>query len=112
MITEKDGFFKVCKYSDLKEKIGQRFFVDDVDIALFKVDGIVYALSNVCLHQKAGIIYEGFIEDGVVTCPAHGWQFELKTGKVPFGIKGLDSYEVEVKDDYVYVKVFKKELKW
>jgi nitrite reductase/ring-hydroxylating ferredoxin subunit len=108
----KGGFFKVCKYSDLKENIGQRFFVDNVDVAIFKVEGKVYALANVCLHQKAAIIYEGFVEDGIVTCPAHGWQFELKTGKVPFGISGLASYEVEIINDDVYVKVFKKQLNW
>jgi nitrite reductase/ring-hydroxylating ferredoxin subunit len=107
-----EGFSKVCKVSDLKEKVGRRFFIDDVDIALFKVDGEIYALSNVCLHQKAAIIYDGMIEDGKVYCPAHGWQFDLKTGLVPFGIRGLDSYEVKKIDDNVYVKVFKKTLNW
>ena len=107
-----EGFFKVCKVSDLKEKIGQRFFIDDVDVALFKVENEVFAVSNMCLHQKAAIIYDGFVEDGFVTCPAHGWQFELKTGRVPSGIKGLDKYEVKIENDDVYVKVFKKILKW
>jgi len=107
-----DGFVKVCKDSELKEKIGRRFFVDDVDVALFKVDGQIYALNNVCIHQKAAIIYDGFIEDGKITCPSHGWQFNLKTGKVPHGIKGLDSYEVKVIGDEIFVKVFKKELRW
>lgn len=106
------GFSKVCKLSSLKEKIGQRFFVDDVDVALFRVGDNVYALNNMCIHQKAGIIYDGYIEDGYVSCPAHGWQFNLETGKVKAGIKGLDKYEVKVIDDYVYVKVFKKELIW
>ena len=111
MIEEND-FQKVCKLSDLKEKIGQRFFIDDVDVALFKVENEVFAVSNMCLHQKAAIIYDGFVEDGFVTCPAHGWQFELKTGRVPSGIKGLDKYEVKIENDDVYVKVFKKILKW
>ena len=79
-MKKNDGFIKVCKNSDLKEKIGRHFFVDDVDVALFKVDGQIYALNNVCIHQKAAIIYDGFIEDGKVECPAHGWQFDLKTG--------------------------------
>jgi 3-phenylpropionate/trans-cinnamate dioxygenase ferredoxin component len=107
-----DGFHKVCKYSELKDKVGRRFFVDDVDIALFKIDDKVFALSNVCLHQKAAIIYDGFVEEGNVICPAHGWRFDLKTGKVAQGIKGLDSYEVKIIDDDVYVKVFKKVLNW
>jgi nitrite reductase/ring-hydroxylating ferredoxin subunit len=107
-----DGFSKVCKVNDLKEKIGRRFFIDDVDVALFKVNEEVYALSNICIHQKAAIIYDGYIENNCVYCPAHGWMFDLKTGKFPNGIKGLDSYQVQIIEDNVYVKVFKKELKW
>ena len=111
-MNELDGFFKVCKYSDLKEKTGKRVFVNDVDVAVFKVDGKVYALNNMCIHQKAAIIYDGFIEDGKVACPAHGWQFDLKTGRVPNAVKGLDSYEVKIMGDDVYLKVFKKKLEW
>ena len=112
MINELEGFHKICKLSGLQEKTGKRFFVDDVDIAVFKVDGKIYALSNICLHQKAQVIYDGFVEDGKVTCPVHGWQFELATGKIPNGVSGLAPYEVKIKKDDVYVKVFKKELNW
>jgi nitrite reductase/ring-hydroxylating ferredoxin subunit len=111
-MNQDDDYFKVCKYSDLKEKRGSRFFINDTDIALFKADGIIYALSNICLHQKAGIIYDGFIEDGMVTCPAHGWQYELATGKIRGGIKGLDSFEVKIAGDDVFVKIIEKKLRW
>lgn len=111
-MNELQGFTKICKLSDLKEKIGRRFIVDDIEVAVFKVDGQVYALSNICIHQKASIIYDGFIEDGKVTCPAHGWQYNLKTGIVAGGIKGLDVYEVKIHNNDVFVKVFEKKLKW
>ncbi|MEW5843222.1 MAG: Rieske 2Fe-2S domain-containing protein [Bacteroidota bacterium] len=111
-MNEFQGFTKVCKYSNLKEKIGQRFIVNEIDVAVFKVDGKVYALSNMCLHQKAFIIYDGFVDDGKVTCPAHGWQYDLKTGIVAGGIKGLDVYEVKIHNDDVFVKVFEKKLNW
>lgn len=111
-MKELDGFFKICRYSDLTEKIGKRFFVNDVDVAVFKVDGDIYALANMCIHQKAAVIYDGFIEDGKVACPAHGWQFDLKTGKVPGAIKGLDPYEVKIIGDDVYIKVYQKKLEW
>ncbi|MBI3125324.1 MAG: nitrite reductase (NAD(P)H) small subunit [Ignavibacteriales bacterium] len=107
-----EGFLKVCKASDLKEKIGQRFFVDDVDVAVFRIGEEVFALSNVCIHQKAAIIYDGYVEDECVYCPAHGWMFNLRTGKFPGGLKGLDSYEVQILEGDVYVKVFKREFKW
>ena len=112
MSVAPEGFKKVCKVSDLKEKIGSRYFVDDEDVAVFKIDGEIFAVSNICPHQKAAIIYDGFVEDKLVTCPAHGWQFSLETGIIPSGVKGLSKYEVVIIDEYVYVKVFKKSFKW
>ncbi|NMB80549.1 MAG: Rieske 2Fe-2S domain-containing protein [Ignavibacteria bacterium] len=112
MINSLEGYTKVCGYNELKEKIGKRFFVDDVEIALFKVDGKVYALNNVCPHQKARLMHEGFIEEGQVVCPVHGWKFELSTGNLAPGRKGLDCYDVKILDDNIFVKVTQKELKW
>lgn len=107
-----EGFTKICKYEDLKEKSGKRFFVEDVEIALFKVNKEIYALSNICPHQKTHLMHEGFIEEDKVICPIHGWQFELSTGNLAPGRKGLDTYEVKIIGDDIYVKVIKKELKW
>lgn len=107
-----DGFVKVCNYSDLKEKIGKRFFVDDVEIALFKVDGSVYAISNICPHQKTHLMHEGLIENGKVICPVHGWEFELNTGNLANDRKGLTTYDVNVVNKEIFVKVTKKELNW
>lgn len=111
-MNELDGYSKICLLSDLKEKIGRRFFVDDVDIAVFKIGGEVFAVSNICPHQKTQSIYDGYVEDGIITCPAHGWQFDLATGKTPGSTSGLNSYVVKVKNDDVFIKVTKKELNW
>lgn len=107
-----EDFVKICEYSKLKEKIGRQFFVGDVEIAVFKIDGKVYALSNICPHQKTHLIYEGEIENDKVLCPIHGWEFELSTGNLANGRKGLDTYEVKIIDDDVYVRVKKKSLNW
>lgn len=103
---------ELCKVTDLHEKEGKRFFVDDAEIALFKVDGEVYALSNRCPHQQSAMIFEGYIEEGCVVCPIHGWMFNLKTGKMPTGNSGLQSYPVQVSNGSVYVNVVKKEWNW
>ncbi|MDZ7766594.1 MAG: Rieske 2Fe-2S domain-containing protein [Melioribacteraceae bacterium] len=112
MKKELDGFTNICKLGDLREKVGKRFFVGDVEIAVFKVDGKIYALNNVCPHQHSALIYDGFIEDCKVVCPAHGWEFNLTDGRMANGRNGLDSYKVKIIDDDVYVKVVKKEMKW
>ncbi|MBK7498545.1 MAG: Rieske 2Fe-2S domain-containing protein [Ignavibacteriales bacterium] len=107
-----DGFTKVCRVSELSENQGKRFLINDVDIAVFKVNGEIFVLNNVCPHQHTSVIYDGFVEDGCVVCPAHGWMFNLKTGKQPTGARGLDSYQVKIIDDEVFAIVKAKELKW
>lgn len=107
-----EGFTAVCSLDELKEKSGKRFIIDEVEIAVFKLDGKIFAVSNICPHQHTAMIFDGFIENGCVVCPAHGWTFDLRTGKTPAGSKGLDVYETKVIDDRVFVKAVKRELKW
>ena len=109
-ITE--DFTRICCLDELKEHQGRRFFINDVEVALFKLNGEVYALGNVCPHQHSAVIYDGIIEDDYVVCPVHGWKFNLATGKQQTGYNGLNSYEVQIEGKEVYVKVVKKELDW
>lgn len=51
-------------------------------VALFRFNGAISAMSNVCPHQS-GPLGEGRIVDGCVTCPWHGHQFNPATGKAP-----------------------------
>lgn len=107
-----EDFFRVCKLNELTEKTGRRFFVNDTEIALFKIGGSVFAVNNICPHQHSAIIYDGIIEDDYVICPVHGWKFNLKTGKQPSGYSGINSYDVLISENDIYVRVLKKELSW
>ena len=111
-MTEMEDFSKLCAVGDLKENQGKKFIVGSEEIALFKVKGKFYALSNICPHQHMSIIYDGLLDAGHVFCPAHGWQFNLETGKQCDGRNGLSPYEIKVISDEVWVKVDKKEVKW
>lgn len=110
--TKIDGYERICRIDELKEFEGRRFFVNDTEIAVFKKNGEVYALNNICPHQHSALIYDGFLEEGCVVCPAHGWKFDLKTGKRPGGSRGIDSYDVKVSGKNVFVKIDKKEFNW
>ena len=112
IIKKEKEFKKVCSFSELKEDEGRRFIIEDVEVAVFRKGDEVFALSNICPHQKSAIIHDGFIEDDRVVCPAHGWEFCLKDGNQPTGRKGLDSFEVKIENGEVFVKVFEKELDW
>jgi len=111
-MTEMEDFSKLCAVGDLKENQGKKFIVGSEEIALFKVKGKFYALSNVCPHQHMPLIYDGFLDAGYVFCPAHGWQFNLETGKQSDGRNGLSTYEIKIIADEVWVKVGKKEVQW
>ncbi len=52
------------------------------------------------------------LKNGYVVCPAHGWMFNLKTGKQPTGARGLDAFPVKIINDEVFAFVKAKELKW
>lgn len=107
-----ENFKKLCKLNELQENQGKRFIVDDNEVAVFKIGKEVFALNNICPHQHTALLYDGFIENDCVVCPAHGWMFDLKTGKRPTGNRGIDSYPVKILNDEVYVLVIKKELNW
>lgn len=109
---EDEGFQNVCPLNQLKDCEGKRFIINDIDVAVFKVDSEVFALSNICPHQHTTSIYDGFVENGYVTCPIHGWMFNLKTGKTPSGTTGLDNYDVKIINSQVYVKAMKKRTNW
>ena len=49
-------------------------------VALFNVDGQFYALDGVCPHQ-GGPLGKGTLTGCIVTCPWHGWQFDVSTGQ-------------------------------
>jgi nitrite reductase/ring-hydroxylating ferredoxin subunit len=49
-------------------------------VALFNVAGEFFALDGVCPHQ-GGPLGKGCLKGHVVTCPWHGWQFDVRTGQ-------------------------------
>ena len=52
----------------------------ELDIALYNIDGQIYATSNICTHAHA-LLSDGWLEGGIIECPLHGGRFEVKTGK-------------------------------
>jgi nitrite reductase (NADH) small subunit/3-phenylpropionate/trans-cinnamate dioxygenase ferredoxin subunit len=72
-------------------------------LALFNVGGSFYALDNTCLH-RGGPVGEGELDGTVVTCPWHGFQYDVTTGRNVFDPDvGLRSFEVLVSEGDVLV---------
>lgn len=107
-----ENFKKLCKVTELNENQGKRFLVNDTEIAVFKIKGEFFAIDNICPHQHTALLFDGFIEDECVVCPAHGWKFDLRTGKRPSGSRGITSHSVKIVDDDLFVFVKDKNLRW
>ena len=79
--------------------------VEGRELALFNVAGRYYAVDNVCPHQ-GGPIGEGLLEGSVVTCPWHGWRFDVCTGKSPvIPSAAIETFACVVEGDRVQVKI-------
>jgi|SRR3989338_8415058 len=99
------NFIKVGNVSDLKPGENKVVDVNGTEVALFNVDGEFFAISNTCLH-KGGPLGEGFLEDDVVTCPWHGWRYNVKTGtNVMLPNAHVPCYKVKVEGNNVLVAV-------
>ncbi len=98
------GFVEVCRLDEIPENRARVVSLNGERIAVFKHDGKLSALSNVCQHQN-GPLGEGRIIDGCVTCPWHGYQYLPETGASPPPFKErVAIYPVKLIDDVVYVK--------
>lgn len=77
-----EGFYEVCTVEDIPENRAKIVFLDRQNIAIFKYEGKVSAIHNVCKHQM-GPLGEGKIVDGCITCPWHGYQYLPENGQSP-----------------------------
>ena len=98
-------FVTVARVDDVPPGSVRTVRAGDQEIALAHVDGSFYATQATCIHLQ-GPLGEGRLGDSVLTCPWHGWQYDLRTGENLFdrAIR-LNTYEVRVEDGDVKVAV-------
>src|SRR3989440_11300935 len=91
-------FVKVAEVDDFEDGELMAVEVDGEPICLAKVDGAVYAFTDNCTHIS-GPLNEGELDGEVLTCPWHGAQFNVCTGKVLRGPARQDIYTYPVRID-------------
>jgi len=98
-----DGYVDACAVTDIPENRARIVCLSGERVAIFKYDGKISAVSNVCQHQN-GPLGEGKIVFGCITCPWHGYQYQPDTGASPppFGEK-VPTFKVRVKGGRVFV---------
>jgi nitrite reductase/ring-hydroxylating ferredoxin subunit len=79
--------------------------VDDLSIGIFHHQGAWYAVRNSCLH-RGGPVAAGSLEGDVLTCPWHGYKYNVTNGELLADPKAkLDMYPVEVRDGELHLHI-------
>jgi naphthalene 1,2-dioxygenase ferredoxin component len=98
------NFYSVADMSEVTPDIPKRVVVDGHEIALFNVDGEIYATDNICSHAYASLA-DGFVDGDIVECPLHEACFNIRTGKVLSEPATVDikTYPVRIVDGRIEV---------
>jgi 3-phenylpropionate/trans-cinnamate dioxygenase ferredoxin subunit len=96
---------EVMRLDQLPPGKGTTVMVAGRDVALFNVDGTIYAMEDSCLHQGLSL-GTSQLEGKVVTCRGHGWRYDVTTG-CTFHVKdyGVTSYAVKIIEGKIMVSV-------
>jgi nitrite reductase (NADH) small subunit len=99
------AFVRTVKVDEVPPGTVRELQVEGKTVALGNVSGRLYAVNNTCLH-RGGPLGQGVLDGQTVTCPWHGWQYDMCSGKVKQNPSvGVDCYPVEVRGQDVFVDV-------
>ena len=94
----------VSRLDELVEGRGKEFVVAGRVVAVFLCDGIVSATDGICPHA-GGPLAQGMVRQQVVTCPWHGWQYNVCTGQHRINPRiSVETFAVTVDDGVVYIE--------
>ena len=111
MSAHRLNFTKVAKTSEIPVGSMKMVKIGEQEILVANVGGVFYAIANKCAHS-GGNLSAGTLKGAVVTCPVHGSQFDVRTGKSVAGsrfmlmrskVEDVASFEVKVEGDDVLV---------
>mgnify|MGYP002779834946 CR=1 FL=1 len=98
-------FVRVCPESDVPEGKVRMMEADGTKLAICRQDGKVYALSNFCPHLT-GNLGEGFLDEGLLVCPEHGWRFKLSSGRcVSVADRSAHPFPVRIDEGWILVGI-------
>ena len=103
-ISEANGWVRVCDAADVPEARAKIAVLPNGDrVAVFRMENKLSAISNACAHQN-GPLGEGKIIRCLVTCPWHGFQYDVRNGRSPAPFtETIPTYNLAVRDGVVLV---------
>ena len=102
-------FVEIAPISDLPN--GERLFVEieGKPLVIFNIAGQFFSIGDVCSHDD-GPVGEGDLDGYTITCPRHGAEFDIRTGKVMQmpAVVDIPAYPVKVMDGMIHIGVPKE----
>ncbi len=101
-------FVEVAQLEQIAPGNSKLVYVGDKSIALFNIDGVIYAIDDTCIHQGSSLA-QGRLNGKIVTCRGHGWKYDVTTGSLTLNpASGVASYSVEIIGGKILVDTSKK----
>ena len=99
------NFVEVAHLEQVPPGEGTTRTVQGKDLALFNVDGTIYAMDDSCLHQGLSL-GTSRLDGKIVTCRGHGWKYNVTTGSTLSSPGyGVATYPVRVVDGKILVAI-------
>jgi nitrite reductase/ring-hydroxylating ferredoxin subunit len=96
---------RVADIGDIPPGVGKELLAADRVVALYNVGGQFHALDGVCPHA-GGPLGQGMLRGCIVTCPWHGWQFDVTTGRHSLNNRLVHTrFEVTVEGADIFVEI-------
>jgi nitrite reductase (NADH) small subunit len=98
------GFVRAARKDEIAAGSIREFQVDGLTVAIANVGNKFYAINNTCLH-RGGPLAQGELHGAVVTCPWHGWQYDVTSGKLTTNpAVGVKTYVIEVRGEDLWIE--------
>ncbi|MFQ5774744.1 MAG: non-heme iron oxygenase ferredoxin subunit [Kiloniellaceae bacterium] len=103
---DKGTWHRVAAASEIRDNEPKHVKVNELSIALYRVDGAIHAIDDVCTHEFA-LLSEGYQDGDTIECPLHQAVFHIPTGEVRSAPaeENLRTYPVKIEGDDVLVLV-------
>ena len=99
------AFIRTARKEEIPTGAIREYQIEGKTVAIANVDGKLFAINNVCLH-RGGPLAQGDLQGKIVTCPWHGWTYDVETGKSTLNSAvGVDCFAIEVRGEDIFVDV-------
>ncbi|MBV9862674.1 MAG: non-heme iron oxygenase ferredoxin subunit [Alphaproteobacteria bacterium] len=106
MSSEETGWVNAGPRHDLAEGEVRGLEIGGREIAIYDIDGTLYATDDVCTHAYARLS-DGWLDKGEIECPLHAGRFDVRTGKAlcPPVTDDIKTYPVRLVGDEIQIKL-------